>query len=213
MSGYAGHRRRAGRRIGARGRPGRRMGGSGRRRGLSRGDRTMVEDSGRRRDGPTMVEGPDPSLAGLTMARVRGRTRGVRTTVEDPDRSLAALTMARDQGRSRGDRTVVEDLGRNLVGLTMVGDPDLSLDGRITVLARGPNRADRGTAPRPNLGNRMAGRDRSLRDPIMVRDRSRTGRVVEDPRMGRRVSARVVPIRVPRAPTDPTNVSRRLSNR
>ena len=157
MSGYAGPRRRAGRRIGIRDRPDRRMGASGHRRG-------------RNLDGPTWV----------------------------PGLSRGDLTMARDRDRSRGDRITVEDLGPNRAGLTMARDRDLNRVGRVT-------------ARRPNLGNRTVDRDRNRRGLTLARDRSRAGRVVEDPRMGRRVSARVVPIRGLRAPTGPTNVSHRLS--
>jgi len=118
--------------------------------------------------------------------------------VEDLGPNRVGLTLARDRDRSRGDRITVEDLGPNRAGLTMARDRDLNRVGRVT-------------ARRPNLGNRTVDRDRNRRGLTLARDRSRAGRVVEDPRMGRRVSARVVPIRGLRAPTGPTNVSHRLS--
>ena len=104
----------------------------------------------------------------------------------------------------------MEDLDRSRVGLIMARGRGLNQVGRITVLARDPNRVDRVTAHRPNPGNRMADRDRH--DLTPARDRSRTDRVVEAPRVGRRVSAPVVPIRGLWVPTNPTNVSPRHSN-
>ena len=132
--------------------------------------------------------------------------------MEDLDRSRVGLIMARGRGRSRGDLTTVEDLDRSRVGLTMARGRGLNQVGRITVLARDPNRVDRVTAHRPNPGNRMADRDRNRHGLTPARDRSRTDRVVEAPRVGRRVSAPVVPIRGLRVPTNPTNVSPRHSN-
>ena len=129
MSGYAGHRRRAGRRIGARGRPGRRMGGSGRRRGrnldgpmrvrgLSRGDRTMVEDFDRSLADRTMARGPDRNLGDRTTVGGRGLSRADRTMVRGRDRNRDGQTVGRDLnliGRMVGH-------GLNLRGLTMVRD-------------------------------------------------------------------------------------------
>ena len=209
MSGYAGPRRRAGRRIGIPDRPDRRMVASGHRRGrnldgptwvpgLSRGDLTMARDRDRSRGDRITVEDLDPNRVGLTMARDRDRSRGDRTTVEDLGRSRAGPTMAQDRDRSRGDQITVEDLDPSRTGLTMARERDLNQVGRVT-------------ARRPNPGNRMVDRDRNRRGLTLAHDRSRAGRVVEDPRMGRRVSARVVPIRGLRAPTGPTNVSHRLS--
>ena len=106
----------------------------------------------------------------------------------------------------------MEDLDRSRVGLTMARDRGRSRGGRITVLARDPNRVDRVTAHRPNPGNRMADRDRNRHGLTPARDRSRTDRVVEAPQVGRRVSVPVAPIRGLRVPTNPTNVSPRHSN-
>jgi hypothetical protein len=197
MSGYAGHRRRAGRRIGTRDRQDRRTGASGHRRG-------------RNPDGP--MRGRDPSRGDLTMVGGRDLSRDGRITVEDLDRRRGGLTMVRGRGHSRDGLTMVEDLDPNPGGLTMARERGHSRAGLTMARERDPNRAGRATAHRPNPGNRMAGRDRNRRGLKIVRDRSRAGRVVEGPRMGRRVSARVVPIRGLRAPTSPTNVSHRLSS-
>jgi hypothetical protein len=132
MFGYAGPRRRGGRRTGDRVHR-----TIGRRRGL--GGRKMVEDSGRNRGDLTMVVDFDHSLGGPITVGDFDRNLADRTTERRPDRNLADRTTVGDFDRSRADQTMERGPDRNLVDLTTAEESDLNQVDRA--MGQGPDRS------------------------------------------------------------------------
>jgi len=203
MFGYAGRRRRVGRRTGARGR---RIIAPGHDR--SRVGQTMVEDSGRRRGGLAMARGLGRSRVGRITVGESGRRRGDLTMAQALGHNLVGRIMVEEFGRSRAGRTTVEDPDRNPVGPTMVQVQDLV----VPMGARALNRVGPIVGRDLNLIVRMAGNGHSLRAPtIMARDLSRLSPAVAVGRAGRRLGsrARLLLIGGPSLPTGATNARNR----
>jgi hypothetical protein len=154
MSGYAGPRRRVGRRTGAHGR---RIIGQGRDR--NRDGRTMVEDSGRSRDDLTMARALGRNLVGRIMAEDFDRSPADRIMAEGPDRNLGDPTTVEDRGLSRVDRTMVRVRVLNRVGLTAGRgrNPIVRMVGNDRSL-RGPTMARDLSRPSPAVAAGRAGR-------------------------------------------------------